>query len=79
MQAEISRLRQELNETRETVTPAEPETAEANGVSAPEPPPGAETDASIRERLRTLKSLYEEQLITEQEYAAKRRELLDGL
>lgn len=52
----------------------------APDVTAPaEPPPaGPVFAADIRRRLETLKRLYEDDLITEQEYARERAEVLEA-
>ena len=46
------------------------------------PPPGAErvtTISGVKEKLKLLKDLFDEGLITEEEYAKKKAELLEDL
>ena len=46
----------------------------------PPPPPGtALTDGEVRDRLKRLERLQAEGLLTDDEYAAKRRDVLDGI
>jgi hypothetical protein len=58
-----------------------PAPAAAPGAAAPAAvaPPPASTPAAISDRLRTLKKLHDDGLITDQEYDAKRHEILQQL
>jgi hypothetical protein len=47
-----------------------------NGEKAPSVVPVPETETSLEERLRTLKRLRDEGLITEEEYSQKKQDLL---
>ena len=51
----------------------------ATGREAPAPAAGPAAFADLEARLRFLKRLFEEELITEQEYAAKKAELLQEM
>jgi hypothetical protein len=73
--AEQERLRQEVEQLQREVRAPTPAAEAPAPAAAPAPAPRA--DASLEERLRTLKRLREQDLISEDIYKAKVEELLD--
>jgi hypothetical protein len=74
--AEQQRLRDEMESLKRELQAIKQAPAAAPAVTQP---PRSETTDSIKLRLRRLKDLRDEELITEDEYRAKRQEILDNL
>lgn len=76
MSAEQERLRTEMESLKKELQTIKQTPAVAPVVTQPTPPAAED---SIKTRLRRLKELRDEELITEDEYRAKRQEILDNL
>jgi len=79
MREEMARLRKELEDSKNRQAAEEPAGIEPARATVPAPPARTETaekSTMIEQRLSTLRSLHEKKLITDEEYEAKRKEIL---